>query len=228
MESRFQRLLLTSCLMLGASLGYTPCALAQEEEQDNGKIDEATVLDAVISPDLKRREIDEDQIDNEDIEFGFFSGVMSVEDFGSNNVYGVRAAYHITEDFFIEGNIGGTQTSKTSFEVLSGGSDLLTEEERELLYYNMSLGINLLPGEVYISKDYAFNTNYYVIFGMGNTQFAGNEYITYNFGGGFRLFATDWLALRVDFRNHLFTHNILGEDKSIQNLEAQAGLSLYF
>lgn len=72
MESRFQRLLLTSCLLLGASLGYTPSAFAQQEERDNGKIDEATVLDAVISPDLKRREIDEAEIDNEDFEFGFF------------------------------------------------------------------------------------------------------------------------------------------------------------
>lgn len=223
MESGFQRLLLTAGILLAAA---SPC-WAQDDE-DNDAINEDTVLDAVISPDLERREIDEDEIDTEDFEFGFYAGVMSVEDFGSNNVYGFRMAYHITEDFFMEAAVGGTETSKTSFETLSGGSDLLTEDQRELLYYNMSLGVNLLPGEIYIGKNHAFNTNYYVIFGAGNTLFADDEYFTYNFGGGFRLFATDWLALRVDFRNHLFTHNLLGEDKSIQNLEAHAGLSLFF
>lgn len=221
MESRFQRIFLI------ALLAITPSLPVYAQDDDDGE-EEQTVLDAVINPDIERRVIDEDEIDTENFELGFFAGVMSVEDFGSNSIYGMRLGYHITEDFFLEAAYGSTKTSETSFETLSGGSDLLTEDQRQLDYYNISLGITILPGEVFIAKRWAFNTNYYIIGGAGNTLFADNEYFTYNFGGGFRLFASDWLAFRVDVRNHVFTHNILGEDKEIQNLEAHLGMSLYF
>ena len=64
-----------------------------------------------------------------------------------------------------------SQTEKTSYELLSGGVELLTDEERDLTYYNMSLGYNLLPGQIYISDRWAFNTRIYLIAGVGNTDF---------------------------------------------------------
>lgn len=226
MESRFQRIFLIALLAI-STIAITTSLPVHAQDDDDGE-EEQTVLDAVINPDIERRVIDEAEIDTENFELGFFAGVMSVEDFGSNSIYGMRLGYHITEDFFLEASYGSTKTSETSFETLSGGSDLLTEDQRQLDYYNISLGITILPGEVFIAKRWAFNTNYYIIGGAGNTLFADNEYFTYNFGGGFRLFASDWLAFRVDVRNHVFTHNILGEDKEIQNLEAHLGMSLYF
>lgn len=226
MESRFQRIFLIALLAISTIAITTSLPVHAQDDDDDEE--EQTVLDAVINPDIERRVIDEDEIDTENFELGFFAGVMSVEDFGSNSIYGMRIGYHITEDFFLEAAYGSTKTSETSFETLSGGSDLLTEDQRQLDYYNISLGITILPGEVFIAKRWAFNTNYYIIGGAGNTLFADNEYFTYNFGGGFRLFASDWLAFRVDVRNHVFTHNILGEDKEIQNLETHLGMSLYF
>lgn len=220
MESWLQRLLLISVLASWA----LPAAAQDETTEDENR----TILDGVINPDIKRREVDESLIDSENFEFGFYGGVMSVEDFGSNNSYGVRLAYHVSEDWFLETTYGSTKTSKTSFEVLSGGSDLLTEEERDLSYYNLSLGLNLLPGEIFIREDYAFNITAYVIGGLGNTQFAGDEFFTINYGAGLKVFPTDWVSIRLGFRNHLFTHNIFGVDKSIQNLESHLGLSLYF
>ncbi len=214
MESWLQRIVLASLLAAGA-----PFALAQTDDD--------TALDAIIDPGLERRVIREDRIDSENFEAGFFAGVMNVEDFGSNNVYGARLAYHISEDFFLEGLYGQTETSETSYETLSGSTQLLTDSQRKLKYYNLSLGITILPGEVFVGK-MAFNTNYYIIAGAGNTEFAEDEYFTYNFGGGFRFFATDWLALRVDVRNHVFSHSLLGEEKEIQNLETHLGATIYF
>lgn len=217
MESWFQRIFLTTSLLL--------CALpshAQDDEPEREK----TVLDAVIEPDLNRRTVKEDKIDTENIEIGVYSGVMSVEDFGSNDVFGYRLAYHITEDWFLEGVYGMTDTGETTAESIFGID--LVGDDRKLTYYNMSLGVNLFPGEIFLGRNYAFNSNLYLILGAGNTKYAGDEFFTYNFGGGFRLFITDWAAFRLDFRNHIFTHTILGEDKSIQNLETHLGLSLFF
>ncbi|MFT7560461.1 MAG: outer membrane beta-barrel protein [Flavobacteriales bacterium] len=218
MESWIQRIFLI------LSFAAATEALAQDTDAQ----DERTVLDSVINPDIERRRVDERKIDSENFEAGLYAGVMSVEDFGTNNVYGFRMAYHISEDFFLESAYGSTNTSKTSFETLSGAADLLTDDQRRLSYYNLSLGLNVLPGEVFIADKYAFNTSYYFITGAGNTQFAGDEFFTLNFGAGFRAMASDWFAFRVGFRNHLLTHSIFGEEKSIQNLEAHAGLSIYF
>lgn len=218
MESWLQRLLLI------AAFGLVLPAAAQDAPDED---DNRTILDGVINPDIKRRKIDESLIDSEDFEMGFMAGVMSIEDFGSSNSYGARFAYHVSEDWFLEAAYGAAETSRTSWEVLSGGQ-ILDPANTTLTYYNLSLGLNLFPGEIFIAKDYAFNTSYFVIAGLGNTTLGEDEYFTINYGAGFKIFPTDWVSVRIGFRNHLFTHDALGVDKSVQNLEAQVGLSLYF
>lgn len=60
----------------------------------------------VIEPDIYRREINVPRIDTENFEITAYYGVLDVEDFGTEPAYGVRVAYHITEDFFVEGAYG--------------------------------------------------------------------------------------------------------------------------
>ena len=194
------------------------------------RVDDAPIDDSgpVISPQLERRTITEADIDSEDFEVGAFTGVMSIEDFGSNVVYGVRGAYHITEDFFTEATLGRSEAGETSFETLSGGAQILTDSQRQLTYYNLSLGYNILPGEAFIGKGHAFNSALYLIAGVGNTEFADDSHFTINVGAGYRFLVNDWLALHVDFRDHIFNSDLLGKDKTTQNLEATAGISFFF
>ena len=194
------------------------------------RVDDAPVDDAgpVISPELERRTITEADIDSEDFEVGAFVGVMSIEDFGSNVVYGARGAYHITEDFFAEAAIGRTEAGETSYETLSGGAQILTDSQRELTYYNISLGYNILPGEAFIGKGHAFNSALYLIAGVGNTEFADDSHFTINVGAGYRFLVNDWVALHVDFRDHIFDSDLLGKDKTTHNLEGTAGISFFF
>ncbi len=182
----------------------------------------------LIEPQPARRNIQVPEIDTENFEAGIFGGVMSVEDFGTNPVYGVRLAYHITTGLFAEAAYGQTGTGKTSYEVLSGGARLLTDDERRLRYYNISLGYNLLPGETFLTRNRAFTSDFYVIAGLGTTEFAGDRRFTLNFGAGYRLLATDWLAVHVDMRDHLFDMDLLGEDKRTHNIEISGGLTVFF
>ena len=182
----------------------------------------------VIRPDIERRTITEADIDSEDFEAGAFAGVMSVEDFGSNFVYGARAAYHVTEDFFFEAAAGATEADDTSYENLSGGAQVLSGSERDLYYYNLSLGYNALPGESFIGSGHAFNSALYVIAGVGNTEFANDSHFTVNVGAGYRLLLNDSVALRLDVRDHIFESDLLGSDKYTHNLEGTIGLSMFF
>lgn len=182
----------------------------------------------VIEPEVERRSIKVSRIDAENIEVGAYYGAMSIEDFGTNPVYGVRAAFHVTEDIFFEAQFGRSRAGKTSFETLGGDVQLLTPSERRFTYYNLSLGYNLLPGEVYIGRNLAMNSSLYLLGGIGSTKFAGDQRFTVNFGAGYRVLPTDWLAIHIDVQDHVFQSDLLGRDKLTNNLSAHLGATVFF
>jgi len=180
----------------------------------------------VIDPEVERREIKEPAIDREDFEVGAFVGIMSIEDFGSDTVYGMRLAYHITEGFFVEATVGQSEAGLTSYESLSGDARLF--DDRDLSYYNINLGYNVLPGEVFVGEGRAYNTNFYLVAGLGSTNFADDDRFTVNFGAGYRFLLTDSVAFHLDFRDHLFDIDILGNEKTTHNLEGTLGVTVFF
>jgi outer membrane beta-barrel protein len=182
----------------------------------------------VVQPEIARRDIVEPEIDEEDFEVGAFAGLLNIEDFGTNPVYGFRLAYHVTEDFFLEAAVGTSTADKTSYELLSGNVQLLTDSERDYTYYNLSVGYNVLPGEVFFGRSYALNSQFYLIGGVGNTRFAGNDEFTINVGAGYRLLLNDWLTLHLDARDHMFESDLFGEAKTTHNFELTGGLTVFF
>ncbi len=216
MESRIRRLFLKAVAATGICVcsGNPPAVLAAEAEQ-------------VVRPEIERREVREDDIDTEDFEIGVFAGAMNVEDFGTNLVYGARLAYHVTEYVFVEAAYARTETDETSAERL-GGFQILDDGDRDLDYYNLSFGFNILPGESFVGSRWAFTSDFYIIAGVGSTSFAGEDEFTWNVGFGYKVLASDWLALRVDARDHVFDVDLLGESQTNHNLELTGGLSIFF
>jgi outer membrane beta-barrel protein len=231
METRARLLLLS----LAASLLLGGCASMRA-----GKADAATTAaDAaaeepstrpprVVEPEVERRKIKVARIDADNVEIGGSYGSLSIEDFGTNATWGVSAAYHVTEDFFFQGNFGRSKAGKTSYETLGGNVQLLTPAERQFTYYSLSLGYNLFPGEVYIGRSLAMNSGLYVMGGIGSTKFAGDQQFTVNFGAGYRLLPTDWLAIHIDVQDHVFRSDLLGTEKLVNNLGAGIGLTVFF
>ncbi len=226
MESRFRVLFL-----IVAMISLSGCAATKNLFGIGNREAPPPAVEApgqVIDPQVERREIKEPKIDREDFEVGAYAGIMNIEDFGSNVVYGARLAYHITDGFFMEATVGQTEGGLTSFEVLSGGARLITDSERTMTYYNLSVGYNILPGEVFLGEGRAFNTNLYLIAGLGSTTFAGDDRFTVNVGAGYRFLLTDSVALHLDFRDHLFDIDLLGEEKTAHNLEGHLGVTVFF
>ena len=182
----------------------------------------------VVQPQVERRELEEPHIDAEDLEFGVVVGLLSVEDFGANLMTAVQLAYHVTEDFFVEASFGRADTEPTSYERLSGSASLLTDAERRYSYYDLSIGYNLLPGESFIGRDRAYNSDMYVIGGIGATRFAGDNRFTWNLGAGYRVLLTDWFGLKAEVRDHIFQIDVTGVDKLAHNIEIAGGLTVFF
>lgn len=222
MESRIQRILLALALLFTSAL--LPSLVVAEEESVG---DNNALTTPVIEPELARREIKRPKIDSEDFEVTAFAGILSIEDFGSDTVLGLRFAHHVTESTFYELSYGTAEAGETSIERLSGNLSLIGDE-RDYTYYNISLGYNLLPGESFIGKRRAFNSTFYLVAGIGSTSFADEDRFTVSFGAGYRFLLTDWLALRIDARDHLFNTDLLGDDKATHNLEFVASLGFFF
>jgi outer membrane beta-barrel protein len=182
----------------------------------------------VVEPAVKRRDVEPPAIDTENFEAGAFIGTISIEDFGSSLLYGARIAYHFTEDFFAEATVGSAEAGKTSYEDLSGAAELLTDSERQFTYYDLAIGWNALPGEVFFGGKRAMPSAVYLTLGAGSTNFAGDDHFTVALGAGLRVLATDWIALHLGVRDHMFDSDLLGKDKLTQNLQVSVGVTAFF
>jgi len=182
----------------------------------------------VIQPQVQRRTITVPKIHSSNVELGAYYGELSIQDFGTEPVVGVRLDYHVTEGFFFEASAGRANGGKTSYELLSGGVQLLSNAERHFTYYNLSLGYNLLPGEIFIGRKHAMTSALYAIGGIGSVKFAGQQNFTVNFGAGFRVLPTDWLALHLDVQDLVFRSNVFSTYRLTNNLQATLGASVFF
>ena len=227
MEIRIQHIFLITLLFITS---FNISAAENEEEPDDLISEETDIWDEAsktAEPNIQREKIDVDAIDAYDLEIGVYAGQMSVVDFGTNPVTGIKLAYHVTENLFAQLSYGITDTEPSSFEVISG-TNLLTEEQREYAYYDLSLGYNILPGESFVTDNTVFNSAFYGTLGIGSTDFAGDQRYTYSVGLGYRLLMNDWLALYVEVKDHVFDIDILGEDKTTHNINLTLGATVFF
>ena len=223
METRHYRIFLTTLCML-VVVCFPASAQAPLDKQESSR---GATPPPMIEPDIERRQITEADIDSDDIELTAFVGFVSIQDFGSDTIFGTRLGYHITENVFMEASYGTATAGKTSFEELSGGAPFLTDEDRDFNVYDLAIGYNF-NNELFISKGWVFNSDFYFIAGAGATEFGGDERFTVSLGAGYRVLLTDYFAVRFDIRDHIFNSDLIGEQKSTHNMAYSLGLSVFF
>ena len=176
-------------------------------------------------PDIERREIVTPAIDTENFELAAFLSVFSVQDFTTEPKVSIHLAYHINEDFFIEGVLGQTDVGLSAAEGTSPAFD-----DRGYLDYSLNLGWNFLPGQAYYRGKNTYTTTAYLVGGIGSTDFADDSSSTLVIGGGYKVLLTDNLAIRFEAKD--FITSI--EDQTVANRSRQhnlslgAGVSLFF
>ena len=181
----------------------------------------------VVDPEVPRRKITVPKVHSRNVEVGVNYGVLSIEDFGTHPEYGVTAAYHVTEDWFFQAEAGRSNAGETSFETLSG-IQLLTGSERRFTYYDLSLGYNFLPGEAFLGRGHAMTSNFYLIGGIGGVDFGGDKKFAVNFGAGYCVVPTDWLAVHITVQDRTYESSLFGSNKLTNNIEARIGTTVFF
>jgi outer membrane beta-barrel protein len=223
MENRLGSVLLAALLLSGCGWFHRgdrgPAPIPADEPQPEPSI---------IDPQVERRVVKTPKIKAKDFELGAYFGALSVEDFGTNSIYGARAAYHVTEDFFLEGFLGRSKAGESSLEETFPEITVLSNAGRRFTYYDLDLGYNVLPGEIFLGRGRAFNSALYVTLGLGDVKFADKDQFALNFGLGERLLVTDWLAVHMDVRDHVFESDLFGVTKNVHNIEATLGLTVFY
>lgn len=219
MEGRIRNFLLN---VVGSSLLLIPAIASSAELEDKQE------LESVIQPEIERTAFIESEIKTTDLEIIANIGVISIEDFGTSPVLVLKLNYHLSDDFFIGVEWARADGEETSFEILSGGAPLLSDDEREMTTYLLTLGYNALPGEAFVTDNLTYNTSFYVIGGLGNTVFGGDDHFTVSVGAGYRILVNDFLSIYTSFRNNIFNVDILGKNKITHNLQFTVGTGFYF
>src|ERR1700679_50201 len=223
METRLCSVLLAAALLAGCSWFHrgeqAPTQIVAEGSQGQPP---------GIEPQVNRRDGKTPKSKAKDFEVGAYFGALSIQDFGVNPIYGIRLADHVSEDIFLEADAAYSKAGQSSLEEVFPQITVLSSSGRQFTYYDFDVGYNVLPGEIFLGRGRALNSALYVTFGIGDVKFAQQDQFALNFGVGARILVTDWLALHMDVRDHIFESNLFGVNKNVDNIEATMGLTTFF
>ena len=217
MEIRFRSFFLASSFLMALMSVTAVSAQSDEDEQTN-----------LIEPQIERIDFDESMIDSDDFEIAAYAGYLAVENFDTDVVVGVKLGYNVSEEFFVQLSYGESDTGETSFEKLGGGAPLLSDDERKLQYYLISVGYNLFPGEAFLTDSTTFNTVLYLSLGVGNTEFAGDDRFTTALAVGHRTLFADGFSFDIEMRDLIFEQDLFGEEETTHNIELTFALNVFF
>ncbi|TQV76934.1 outer membrane beta-barrel domain-containing protein [Aliikangiella marina] len=167
-----------------------------------------------------------DKIDSEYFDVGLFTGILNIEDFNSEFITGINATFNANENYFVQFNYLQTDASLSSFEESQGA--LFSGSDRTFTHFDFLVGYNLFQGEHFLSGNEAKLSSLYLVSGVGDTEFGGEDSFTYTLGVGYQIAVQRDLLLKFDFRDYIYKTNIIGENKSAHNTQLSIALSYSF
>lgn len=209
METRLQYLLLRIQAFAGAFL-LVVTASAFAAKDDNGK--------------KKLR------IDSELFDIGVVAGVINFEDFPAEFVLGANVTFKASENFFLQYNFVQSDISESSFE--KNPADTIRDlGDRKFTHYDLLVGYNLFQGEFFAgSEDYAHLSSLYVVGGIGDTEFGGEDNFTYTVGLGYQIEFYRKYLVRFDYRDYIYQTSLIvgSEQDTVHNTQISLGVGYLF
>lgn len=129
---------------------------------------------------------------------------------------GGRVGYYLLDFLEVEGGLTWTHVSRPLETVESLFNLRLEEEKFHMLFYNLNLTVELLPGRQMVP---------FITGGAGSTILQGSAEATINFGAGTRLYLGKKTAMRWEVRNYRFSSGDDTSRRSNSNFEIVLGTS---
>lgn len=160
---------------------------------------------------------------------GWYAGDLS----DGAPVYGGAYTFHFTEDLGLEAAYFRTQQS---FELLravndrqGGLVDIVEAEENPVQFFLGHLVWSLAYGKVRWMGGAISRFDFYLSLGGGATVEPGDLGLTGSAGFGLKFYLSEWLAVRLDVRDHVREQKRvqLGVEKIVNDISAMGGLSVF-
>ena len=135
----------------------------------------------------------------------------------SNSVaIGGRLGYYVFSFLEVDGGVTWTKVRRPLETVEDLFNLRLEEEEFHMLFYNMNVTLEVLPGRQMVP---------FLTTGVGSTIMQGNSEPTFNVGAGTRLYLSKRVAMRWEVRNYRFSSGDDTSRRSNSNFEFIIGTS---
>ena len=173
-----------------------------------------------------QREVNASDLNTEYFDVGLVAGIVNLQDFPSEVVYGLSATFRSSEDFFLQFNYAQANVSLSSYEKNQGR--LFSGDDRIYQHYDFLVGYNIFQGEFFTSGTNANLSALYAVAGIGDTDFGGEASFTYTLGVGYQVAFKRLVIFRLDYRNFFYSSNLLLESETTQNSQLTLGVSYLF
>ena len=138
----------------------------------------------------------------------------------SNSVaLGGRVGYYVFDFLEVEGGVSWTHIHRPAEVVESLFNLRIEAEDFHMLYYNLGLRIELLPGRQMVP---------YLVGGTGASIFQGRTESAWHYGGGTTLFLSKTTATRWELRSYRFDAGFDRARRTNHNIEFSFGTSVLF
>jgi outer membrane beta-barrel protein len=160
---------------------------------------------------------------------GWYAGDLS----DGAPVYGGAYTFHFTEDLGLEAAYLRTRQSFELLEAVNdrrqGLVDLVEVEENPVQFFLGHLVWSLAYGKVRWLGGAIGRFDFYLSLGGGATVEPGDIGLTGSAGFGMKFYLAEWLALRLDVRDHVREQKRvqLGVEKVVNDISAMGGLSVF-
>lgn len=148
-----------------------------------------------------------------------YGGAYAFDRKSNSAVIGGRVGYYVFDRIVTEAGVSWTRVHRPA-EIVESLFDLRLEaEDFSMLFYQMNLTYELLPGRQMVP---------YVGVGAGSTLLLGRSEPAFNYGAGVRLFLSRRSAMRWDVRDYRFTHHTGSHEIKNDNIEFTLGSEILF
>ena len=183
--------------------------------------------EVIIEPEKKPVEAKAAEIDTERFEIGLHLGVLNVEDFNANLSTGLSFTWRLMDGVLAELRYTQATTERATFEELAD-QDFLADSDRKFSAIEVLGGYRVLNGRSFFGRSAKIDSELYLLGGLGQASFAGNDSVSFVFGASYRTVFTDFITVNVDIRDHMFNREFIGDDKLTQNIEFSLGVNYLF
>lgn len=153
------------------------------------------------------------KVNSELFDIGFVAGVINIEDFTSEFIYGANITFKASEYFFLQYNYLNSSVGVSPWEEYVPGGFII--DGRKYVHYDLLVGYNLFQGEFFSGSKSNNISNLYLVGGFGETQFGGEDNFSYTVGVGYLVeFNRKWLA-RVDYRDYIYETTLVVPDQEV-------------